>query len=169
MRGAAALAAAIALAALVVVPGSGAVTRGVVVFGQSAAGIQLGMSRAQVTAKLGKPVAGSARFMQYGAKPLVFDLYLDSGRVDLMHVGARGFCTAQGFCVGDRMSEVFRLDGKRLKPVRAQGSIEPGYVLVGSLKGHTTYTKFLVAGGKLGPGAVNAGLELSCLHTGCLR
>ena len=169
MRGAAALAAAIALAALVAAPGSGAITRGAVVFGQRAAGIQLGMTRAQVTARLGKPVSSTGQFMQYGMKPLVFDLYLDSGRVDLMHVGGKAFCTAKGFCVGDRMSEVFRLYGKRLRHVRAQGSVEPGYVLVGSLKGHTTYTKFLVVGGKLGPGAINAGLELSCLHTGCLH
>jgi hypothetical protein len=169
MRGAAALAAAIALAALIAASGSGAITRGTVVFGQGAAGVRLGMTRAQVTATLGKPVKSTARFMQYGAKPLVFDLYLDGGRVDLMHVGGRGFCTANGFCNGDRMSELFRSYRKQLKPVRAQGSVEPGYVLVGTLRGHTTYTKFLVAGGKLGPNAISAGLELSCAHTGCLR
>jgi hypothetical protein len=169
MPGAAALAAAVALAALVAAPGSGAVARGTVVFGQGAAGIQLGMTRAQVTAKLGRPVKSSARFMQYGTRPLVFDLYLDGGRVDLMDVRGKGFCTAKGFCLGDRMSKVFRLYGMQLQPVHAQGSVEPGYVLVGSLKGHTTYTKFLVAGGKLGPNAVSAGLELSCAHTGCLR
>lgn len=66
-----------------------------------AAGIKLGMTRAQVIAKLGKPLFKNANgFMQYGndKKGVLFDVYLDTSthpqRVRLLGISGNRFCLA---------------------------------------------------------------------------
>ena len=57
------------------------------------------MTRAQVLAKLGKPLYTNVNgYMQYSSKNL-FDVYLDgSKRVRLIGISGPGFCTVFGAC-----------------------------------------------------------------------
>jgi hypothetical protein len=83
--------------------GTTLVTGGPVTPNVSAAGITLGMTRAQVVAKLGKPVYQNLNgYMQYGdeSKNILFDVYLDTSvhpwRVRLLGISGRNFCLVGG-------------------------------------------------------------------------
>jgi hypothetical protein len=73
------------LGALAVLAGAGAaaarpITSGVITVGKGAGPITLGMSRAQVIAKLGKPLyENSNGYMQYAKIPVIFDVYRAGG------------------------------------------------------------------------------------------
>lgn len=97
-----------AAVALLILAGAAAarpalVTSGPVTPNVGAAGITLGMTRAQVIAKLGKPVYQNLNgYMQYGPKNLssLFDVYLDTSvhpwRVRMLGISGRYFCLAGG-------------------------------------------------------------------------
>src|SRR3990172_9222810 len=82
---------------------SAVVTEGTIKPNRSANGIRLGMSRAQVLARLGPPVYQNQNgFMQYAPdnQPVIFDVYLDVStnpdRVRLLGISGAGFCLAGG-------------------------------------------------------------------------
>ena len=79
------------------------VTHGAVTPNRGAKGITLGMTRAQVVAKLGQPIYKNANgYMQYGKDSLgiAFDVYLDvsrtPARVRLLGINGAGFCLVTG-------------------------------------------------------------------------
>jgi hypothetical protein len=100
LAGSAALAAA---ASLLVTTGSAAVTRGTVTPNRGAAGVKLGITRAQVIARLGQPAFKNGNgYLQYGNDKLGigFDVYVDMGakppRVRALGINGAGFCLAGG-------------------------------------------------------------------------
>ncbi len=132
---------------------AGGIESGRVVFGRSAAGVTLGQSRYQVVARLGTPLnANAARYLKYATTNLL-DVYLDgpNGRVDLIGVAGRRFCTAEGICPGDVMREVIDRYGARVHTHIAPD--EHSYVLESTVAGRRTYTVFLVENGRLSPDA----------------
>lgn len=144
------------VAALALTGTAGAlVTRGTVTPNVGAAGITLGMTRAQVVARLGKPVYQNLNgYMQYGPKSLdsLFDVYLDTSvhpwRVRMLGVSGTGFCLAGGGPCLQRPGGVGKLRaryGKALKTV----TLEDGEKVVwlrGSLAGCKVFTDFGDAG-----------------------
>jgi hypothetical protein len=95
-----------ALVATIAIPvtASAVVTHGTITPNRGARGIKLGMTRAQVIAKLGQPVFKNANgYMQYGPNNppgIVFDVYLDiskhPNRVRLLGIYGSGFCLVNG-------------------------------------------------------------------------
>ncbi len=139
-------AAVIAVALLLAAAAGAAVDRGTIVFGQGAAGVTLGMTRAQVVAKLGKPLYTTKfGYMQYGSKGGLFDLSLDpkTGRLIQLMITGHAFCSADRICVGDRVSEVTTRFGKQVKPHKSVE--ETGYILASSFAGRRSYTFFIIA------------------------
>lgn len=125
------------------------IDRGRVVFGQGAAGVTVGMPKAQVVAKLGAPnpeISGGG-FLSYGKGNATFDVYLDraGGKVVTLGITGPRFCTAGGICIGDRMSEVFATYGDRVK--RHVAPDEQSYKLIGNFAGKPTYTVFMIKNG----------------------
>jgi hypothetical protein len=125
-----------------------AVERGVFTPNQGARGIKLGMTRAQVIAKLGLPLFENKNgFMEYSRNNL-FDIYLNKSvrphRVDLIGIAGPGFCLAgTDLCLGDRGGVGFiqRKYGDRLKLEEYQsGDV---YALYGTYKGCRALTEFL--------------------------
>jgi hypothetical protein len=116
-----------------------------------AAGIKLGMTRAQVIAKLGKPVFKNANgFMQFGndKKGVIFDVYLDTSkhpqRVRLLGISGKAFCLAGGGPCLMRAGGVGKLRkryGKALKNVKLEDG-EKVVWLKGKLKGCKVFTDF---------------------------
>lgn len=135
------LAAALAL----VSSAGGAVESGTIVANRGAAGVVLGMTRAQVVAKLGKPLYENANgFMQY-AKRNLFDVYLDttSKRVRLIGVSGPRFCTARRVCMLTR-NGIARLRAQYGSALRrfTDETGEIGYELRGRLGGKPVFTTF---------------------------
>jgi hypothetical protein len=131
------------------------VTAGPVTPNVSAAGITLGMTRAQVIAKLGKPVYQNLHgYMQYGPKNLnnLFDVYLDTSvhpwRVRMLGISGRNFCLVGGgpcmFRAGGVGKLKTRYDGA-LKTVTLEDG-EKVIWLKGLLKGCKVFTDFGEAG-----------------------
>jgi len=94
---------AVVLAAALPATGSAVVTRGTLTPNRSAKGVRLDMTRAQVIARLGKPVYENANgYMQYGSDKLgvAFDVYLDVSRkpkrVHLLGIYGSKFCLVGG-------------------------------------------------------------------------
>jgi hypothetical protein len=82
-------------------PAFPAVEQGTIVVNRGAAGVKLGMTRAQVVAFLGKPLFQNAHgYMQYSKKNL-FDVYLNPAtkRVRLIGISGPRFCTLKGVCM----------------------------------------------------------------------
>jgi hypothetical protein len=125
-----------------------AVERGVFTPSQGARGIKLGMTRAQVIARLGQPLFENRNgFMEYSRRNL-FDVYLDVSerprRVRLLGVAGPDFCFAgSDLCLGDRDGVRFvkRRYGDELKLEEYEsGNV---YALYGTYKGCPTLTEFL--------------------------
>ncbi len=98
---------AMSLLVFMIVPaGAGAAPSKLIKPGVGAAGASLGMSRAQVIARLGRPVSenrlpdGSVVVMSYSKSDIV-DVYFDPAarRVRMIIVSAPGFCTKAGECL----------------------------------------------------------------------
>lgn len=137
-----------ALAAALALAGSASATveRGLVVPNEGAAGITLGMDRAQVMEELGSPLYENGRgFMQYSSRS-VFDLYRfgnPAGRVDLIAIAGTSFCLRRGVCMLRRgnVRELERIYGKRLKfEERTGGTL--CYRVSGRFEGRRSYTEF---------------------------
>ena len=74
---------------------------GRIVVGRGVHGVSLGMTRAQVVARLGRPISQNAiGYMEYSEKHL-FDVYVRRGtpkRTDLISAAGPGFCLSGGIC-----------------------------------------------------------------------
>lgn len=144
----------VAVAVAVLVPAgvaAAAVPGGTVTPNVGAAGIKLGMTRAQVIAKLGKPLFKNANgFMQFGndKKGVLFDVYLDTSthpqRVRLLGISGTKFCLAGGGPCMLRTGGVGKLRkryGKALVNVKLEDG-EKVVWLKGKLKGCKVFTDF---------------------------
>jgi hypothetical protein len=131
------------------------VTHGTITPNVGAAGITLGMTRTQVTAKLGRPFyANSHGYMQYGNKDLtvLFDVYLDvfskPQRVRLIGIYGSGFCIANGGpCLTQKggQGKLRARYGSALKTVKLEDG-EQVVWLKGKYRGCAAYTDFGEAG-----------------------
>lgn len=142
----------LALAALLLLAGpagaSATVTAGTINPGRGAAGVRLGLTRAEVVAKLGAPLYENQNgFMQYGpdAGPL-FDVYRDvfahPSRVRLIGISGWNFCFPGGSPCLYRKGGVGELQAKygdRLKIVQLESG-ESVYRLSGRYRGCKTFT-----------------------------
>jgi len=138
---------------LLVLAGSAAavVNAGPVTPNVGAKGIKLGMTRAQVIAKLGKPVfKNSNGYMQFGdeKKNVLFDVYLDTStspqRVRLLGISGRNFCLTGGGPCMLRPGGIGKLKtryGKALKTVMLEDG-EKAIWLKGTLGGCKVFTDF---------------------------
>lgn len=134
---------------------SSTTTGGTITPNVGAAGITLGMTRAQVIAKLGKPVYQNLNgYLQYGPKSLnsLFDVYLDTSvhpwRVRMLGISGRNFCLAGGGPCLRRAGGTGKLRaryGKALKTVMLEDG-EKVVWLKGTLNGCKVYTDFGTAG-----------------------
>jgi hypothetical protein len=116
---------------------------------RGAAGVTLGITRAQVVAKLGQPLSQSlGGAMTYATGSRIFDIYLDQGsprRVRMIILSGKHYCTASGICmftaggVGDLMDQF----GSRLKPKTNPDGLEC-YQITGHYKGRGVFTSFTV-------------------------
>src|SRR3954449_5835783 len=74
---------------------------GRIAVGKGVHGVTLGMTRAQVVARLGRPISQNAiGYMEYSRKNL-FDVYVRRGtpkRADLISAAGPGFCLPEGIC-----------------------------------------------------------------------
>ena len=143
------LVALVAIAA-VALPGSAAalVEKGTIRVNRGGAGITLGMTRAQVVAKLGKPLFENANgYMQYADVPNLFDVYLDASstpkRVRLVGISGERFCFPAGFCMFRKgaVGKLKKLYGASLKVVRLESG-ERVYRVAGSYRECDVFTDF---------------------------
>jgi len=111
---------------------------------RGAAGIRLGMTRAQVVTLLGAPVYQNANgYMQYSRNNL-FDVYLNGARrVDMLGISGPNFCTASGICMFEAygVRKLKNQWGSQLKLVKLETG-EQVYVLRGLVNGHRSFTSF---------------------------
>ncbi len=129
-----------------------AVTSGVITVGRSAGPISLGMSRAQVVSKLGKPAYENGNgYMQYAQIPVIFDVYRDSGarssHVRMLSVASTG----PGFRLSDGnriftkggLKRLSSLYGTKLK-FHNSADTGPYYEVVSRLNNRKVLTDFFV-------------------------
>ena len=146
--------AAVAVAAALPAAGIAVVTQGTITPNRGAKGIRLGMTRAQLLAKLGQPVYRNANgFMQYGPndQPILFDVYLDVAttpdRVRLIGISGEGFCLAAGGpCLREKgaVGKLKARYGAALKIVQLEDG-ERVYRLTGTSGGCDVFTDFTPA------------------------
>jgi hypothetical protein len=146
-------------AALVVVgaaAGSGRpIDSGRVEVGRGIHGITLGMTRAQVVARLGKPVyQNSNGYMQYSRRHL-FDVYVRGrpARVDLVSAAGPGFCLPGGICSMKKgsLELLFARYGAKVKvELTTEQGAEPDYVIRSRFRGKPTNTAMNWAKGQIG-------------------
>ena len=127
-----------------------AVTGGVIRPGHGAAGVSLGMTRADVVARLGRPsFENRLGFMQYGSGGAMFDVYRASGRpgarVRMLGISGPGFRLADGNRVfaPAGLRRLRHRFGARLVRFRDEDGA-PGYRLRGRLRGRRVVTDFFV-------------------------
>jgi hypothetical protein len=142
-----ALAAALFLPPLV----SAAVDKGTFTPGAGGSGVTLGMTRAQVVARLGKPLYANANgYLQFSSRSL-FDVYLDGGkRVRLIGISGPGFCTAFGACAlkTGGIAKLRAHYGARLRLTTLPETGEHEWVLLGTRGGKQVFTSFEPASAK---------------------
>jgi hypothetical protein len=141
-------AAAALLAFLVVtLAADAAVSKGTITPSRGAAGVTLGMTRAQVVARLGQPIFQNQHgYMQYApdSGPL-FDVYLDASatprRVRLIGISGRRFCFPGGPCLhaAGGVGNLRTKYGTRLKLAKLETG-ERVYRLSGAYRGCKTFT-----------------------------
>jgi hypothetical protein len=142
-----------AMLACAALPGPAAartVTSGVITVGQGAGPITLGMTRARVISKLGKPLYENGNgYMQYANIPVIFDVYRNGGakssRVRMVSVSDSGpaFSLSDGnriFTKGGLKRLAARY-GKRLK-FHQTADAGPFYEIVTRLNGRKVLTDF---------------------------
>jgi hypothetical protein len=130
---------------------SAAVDKGTFTPGAGGAGITLGMTRAQVVSKLGKPLYANANgYLQYSSKSL-FDIYLDgSNRVRLIGIAGPGFCTGFGACALEAggIAKLRVRYGARLRLTKLPETGEQEWILLGTRGGRKVFTSFSPATSK---------------------
>lgn len=137
-------------AALLALPAGAAaiVEKGKFTPGKGARGVQIGMTKSQVLAKLGKPVyKNTYGYMQYAKKNL-FDVYLDTSvspkRVRMIGISGPKFCLAgAGFCMYDKgaVGKLKKRYGSDLVLTQLESG-ESVYRLTRTANGCTIYTDF---------------------------
>ncbi len=139
---------------------------GVIVVGRGVAGARLGMTRAQVIARLGPPVSEMPnRFMSYEVLPPKnphgqFDIVLQGGRVRMFIVSPRStWRLANGIHIfsSGAIARLMHRYGRRLKPTRIEDG-ERVYRITERYLGRTVWTEFYVE--RFGPGASIYGFDL---------
>jgi hypothetical protein len=136
------------LATFALVPAAaGTVEAGTINVNKGAVGITLGMTRAAVIAKLGKPVYQNANgFMQYSNRNLL-DVYFNNAtkRVRLIGVSGKHFCLAGGgmICMltNGGIAKLKARYGKTLKLITEEDGSKT-YRLRGALGGRQVFTSF---------------------------
>lgn len=134
------------LAVLALLPAATApIDKGTVIVNRGAAGITLGMTRAAVVAKLGKPLYQNANgYMEYSKKN-IFDIYLNtaSNRVRLIGISGPKFCTAKGVCMfkNGGLAKMKAQFGKSLKRKTLESG-EKTWVIEGRFGARRVFTAF---------------------------
>jgi hypothetical protein len=147
-------------ALVLVATAAGAARRGIdsgrIEIGRGIHRVTLGMTRPQVIAQLGKPLAHNANgYMQYSRRSL-FDVYVRRGsprRVDLVTAAGAGFCLPRGICSFKQGSlrRLLATYGDRVRvELTAEQADEPDYVVRGRIVGKATNTAFSHARGRIG-------------------
>lgn len=129
---------------------------GLIRVGSGVEEVTLGMTRAQVVGRLGRPVyQNAAGYMQY-SKRYLFDVYVRRGnprRADLISAAGPGFCLAGGICSMTKgsLKRLVARYGDRLKvELYPEDADDPDYVLRGRLHGRAVNTAFSHGGGQIG-------------------
>jgi outer membrane protein assembly factor BamE (lipoprotein component of BamABCDE complex) len=135
----------VAVLTLLVPASVATVEKGTVSVNRGAAGITLGMTRATVVAKLGKPLYQNANgFMQYSKKNL-FDVYLNTStnRVRLIGISGPKFCTTKGVCMFAKggLAKMKAQYGKALKRKTLESG-EKTWVIEGRFGARRVFTAF---------------------------
>jgi hypothetical protein len=128
---------------------------GVVIVGRGAAGVTLGMTRAQVIARLGRPLKERG-VMSYENLPSgkisprtphgIFDLYLANGRVRMIVISPHsGWHLSDGTHIfgSGVIARLMHRYGRRLKPTRIEDG-ERLYRITERYLGRTVWTEFYV-------------------------
>jgi hypothetical protein len=134
------------LAALVAASAApAAVTGGKVAVNKGAVGIELGMRRARVIDKLGRPLEQNRNgWMAFAEEPDLFDVYLNRrNRVRLIGISGNDFCLWSGICMFTRhgVKKLRAQFGNRLKEVE-QESGEKELVVRGWFEDRRVFTAF---------------------------
>jgi hypothetical protein len=129
---------------------------GVILVGRGAAGATLDMTRAQVIARLGRPLKGNGPVMSYENLPPgrispktphgMFDLYLRKGRVRMIVISPHsGWHLPDGSRVFGRgvIAHLMKLYGRRLRPTRIEDG-ERLYRVTERYLGRAVWTEFYV-------------------------
>ena len=146
---------ALAVASVASAGGTRAIESGRIDVGRGVHGIVLGMTRAQVVARLGRPLYENANgYMQYSRRHL-FDVYARGRprRVDLVTAAGPRFCLPHRICTLRKRSlrRLLRAYGGRVRvELTAADPLEPNYVLRRRFRGRATNTAFAPGGGRLG-------------------
>ena len=149
---------AIVLALLALPAGGAAASRtkgvdgGVITVNRGAVGVTLGMTRAQVIARLGRPLREWREgLMRYGKRGAMFDVYRRGSRVEKLGIAAGASATARRrfrLPDGNRVFErggIRRLKrhyGRRVKLIHYDLSGEPIYRISGRYRGRRVVTDF---------------------------
>jgi hypothetical protein len=126
------------------------VSSGVITVAKGAGPITLGMSRAQVIERLGRPLyENSNGYMQYAKPPAIFDVYRDGGanstRVRMLGIAGSGFMLSDGNRIFARggLKRLAHRYGKQLKFHNTADS-GPYYEIVSRLNGRRVLSDFFV-------------------------
>ncbi len=143
------------VAAFATPPVTKGVYGGVITVGRGAAGVTLGMTRAQVIARLGRPLEERGP-MSYENLPLgrispktpngIFDLYLANGRVRMIVISPHsGWHLSDGTHIfgSGVIARLMHRYGRRLKPTRIEDG-ERLYRITERYLGRTVWTEFYV-------------------------
>ena len=145
---------------------------GVIVAGRGVAGARLGMTRAQVVARLGTPVSEYPhRVLSYEALPPrnphgQFDIYLQGGRARMFIISPRStWRLTNGIHIFAKgaIARLMHCYGHRLKPTRIEDG-ERLYRITERYLGRTVWTEFYVT--RFGPTASVYGFDLLFPLTG---
>ncbi len=125
------------------------VNHGTITVSRGAAGVTLGMTRAQVIAKLGRPSYQNANgLLEYGKIPVIFDVYLNTAtnRVRLISISGSRFCTTARVCMlrnGGLAKLKAQYANLLKKSVAEDGEIT--YEVDGKFAGRPVFTSFAPA------------------------
>jgi hypothetical protein len=121
---------------------------GHIAVGRGVHGVTLGMTRAQVVARLGRPISQNAiGYMEYSEKHL-FDVYVRRGtpkRTDLISAAGPGFCLSGGICslTKGSLKRLVGRFGERLDvELYPEDADAPDYVIRSRFHGRPVNTAF---------------------------
>ena len=121
---------------------------GRIMVGRGVRGVTLGMTRAQVVARLGRPISQNAiGYMEYSRKHL-FDVYVRRGtpkRTDLISAAGPGFCLSGGICSlteGSLKRLVGRFGARLDVELYPEDADAPDYVIRSRFQGRPVNTAF---------------------------